>query len=422
MKKNTAILAALVALGATGSAFAQTVPAALADLPGIEPVGEIAGLQAWTAENAQYLWLEGPTGELIAGFVFDETGKDIGAAAAGTPPTEFAVLTGELSPEEAAAGVSATLAVKPEDIGLEVPQTDTAAEGPIADVRVVENGETEVVLPSEAFDVAQEMLEGLPEAERAELLMALVTALRPVTTEDEFVAALKGWQDEVFARIGATATAPADDEAAPVAGEAEEAAVEPEEAAEAKDAVETPAAEAEIIPASAEDTEADLQEFFRETQEDTTWFVAGEKSAPVVYAYIDPTCPFCARAIDGLRGQIDKGELQLRVILAPLVSAKAPETIAGILLADNPVETFLEHETSIVKRTTSPVKLQDFKGLPAQVAAGIRKNYETVLKNGVPGVPFFAFQTEEGPKFFSGVPRGGEFDAALADGVSGSAN
>lgn len=417
MKKNTAILAALVALGATGSAFAQTVPAAIADLPGVKSVGEIAGLQAWSAENTQYLWLEGPEGELVAGFVFDETGKDIGAAAAGTPPTEFAVMTGAISPQEAAAGVSATLAVKPEDIGLELPAVEApkdAAE-PIADVRVAENGETEVVLPSEAFDVAQEMLEGLPEAERAELLMALVTALRPVQTEEEFIVALKGWQDEVHAKVGTLA--PRAVEVTPAKDATEDAAPAAEEAAQA-----APAPEAEVTQASAKDDGADLEEFFRETQEDTTWFAVGEAGAPVVYAYIDPTCPFCARAVDGLRGKIENGELQLRVILAPLVSAKAPDTIAGIYLNESPVTAFLDHETSIAKHTTSPVELQDFKTLPNQIAAGVRKNYEIVVANGVPGVPFFAFQTEEGPRFFSGVPKAGELDGALPDGKTGTAN
>ncbi|WP_375263686.1 hypothetical protein [Palleronia sp.] len=425
--KSTAILAALGALGMAGSALAQTVPDAIADLPGVTSIGELAGLQAWSAENTQYLWLEGPDGELIAGFVFDRSGTDIGAEAAGVQPTEFAVMTGAVSPEEAAAGVSATLAVKPEDIGIEVPKEaeaetsdEVAKEAPAA-IRTNEKGETEIILPSEAFDVAQEMLTDLPEAERAELLMALVTALRPVETEEEFVEALQAWQADVYATIeGMSPASAADDAAATDEQAAPEAEAEtPAEPAtieeDAAEAAPSATEDAQVVPASAESDTADAEEFFRETREDTTWFAVGDADAPVVYAYIDPTCPFCARAIDGMRAQVENGELQLRVILAPLVSARAPEVIAGILLHDDPVEGFLEHETSVRKHTTSPIKPRTFEELPAQVSSGIRKNYETVLKNRVPGVPFFAFATESGPQFVSGVPKKGDFDAALTE-------
>ena len=150
------------------------------------------------------------------------------------------------------------------------------------------------------------------------------------------------------------------------------------------------------------------------------WFSVGNKNAPVVYAYLDPTCPFCARAVKAMRSDIDSGKIQMRVIMAPLIAANSPDVIAGILSSGNPVENFMTHEAAVSDRTTSPVALVDFAKLPAEMADGIRKNYQKVIDYEIPGVPFFVFDTAEGEKYFSGVPDASSFDGALHDTFTGS--
>jgi hypothetical protein len=112
-----------------------------------------------------------------------------------------------------------------------------------------------------------------------------------------------------------------------------------------------------------------------------------------------------------LRPDVEAGRIELRIILAPLVSSRAPDVIAGIMAQPDPVTTFWEHELDLAAggRGVDPLP---FDSLPVDYQSAIRTNYEMAAENGLPGVPYFIYENGEGEQRFSGVPQAGQFQDA----------
>jgi len=157
-----------------------------------------------------------------------------------------------------------------------------------------------------------------------------------------------------------------------------------------------------------------------DARKNALWFSVGSNSAPAVYAFIDPTCPYSARAVAAVSKQIGAGELQLRVILAPVVSERAAGLIAGVLTAEKPPLAFFDHEVDLAETGRSDLASGEFTALPAQVQAGIKRNYDMIRDYRIPGVPFFVYETAEGAKVVSGAPEGIGFPGALVDPYNGT--
>lgn len=145
------------------------------------------------------------------------------------------------------------------------------------------------------------------------------------------------------------------------------------------------------------------------------WFAMGQSDAPVVYAFIDPACPFCAQAIQALGSEIGEGALQLRVALAPVISVESFALIAAILDAEDPTTAFLEHEYDV-----QPLVPADWDALPDQAQESVIANVGIMKDHGVAGVPFFVFETRDGAETYSGVPTPHEFRDALPDPWQGN--
>lgn len=402
------------------SALAQEPPALLKDVPGIAPAPSIGGLAAWTVQSQDFVWLVAPDGKsLIAGYVFDENGSDISSAISGYDPMNYDKFM------EMNTGVTPVAELPPVFPDVAGAIAGEAAPAPAAGA-----------LPGSDVlgQIPNDIIERLPENIRNEVLARLVEALRPVKTEDEFKAVILSWRAYVnavaaggdinapFPAVAAEATVPApavqEVPAAPAPQEQSSTAM-PEPALSGQGAAvqqEAPAADAAVSGAQVANPELGILE---NTRLNTMWFSLGAQEAPVVYAYIDPTCPFCARAMKTLAPKVQDGSLQLRVILAPLISTSAPDVIAGILGSANPVQTFFEHEMAVADQKTSPVTPVAFSTLGAEMADGIRRNYDMVMAYELPGVPFFVYDTPEGEAFFSGVPETDTFAAAKKDAFTG---
>lgn len=160
---------------------------------------------------------------------------------------------------------------------------------------------------------------------------------------------------------------------------------------------------------------SDGQFLFDKMSQEGLWMAVGDAAAPVVYAFIDPMCPYCARTMVNLAPEIERGELQLRVLFAPVISKSSPGKIAAIMMSEDPANAFLSHELQYAERGASDLVSQDFNELAPELYAGIRKNYDMIFDLEIPGVPFFGYRTAEGIKFLSGVPQPGAFASALPD-------
>lgn len=426
---GTAAIAIQAVLG--NASFAEnTVPGFLKNLP-VEPVGTIAGLQAWKLGDDDALWMAAPDGKVIVGYVFDAEGQDVSSALVGKTPVS-AWETLELpDPAKAAPGdgvsqvapwdeVTAQDPVaEPADLpALEIetaelsPTDPAAGTAPAQDPLAAPFSETSDAMLKDALSVTETTLANLPEEQKRELVAKLVLALEAAKTPEEFQLAIIRWNEEAtgkkilpedFALPEATA---AEDTATPAAEPAAEAA--------------TAAPEAEVSAGSVDPSKATNESLLADIRTNGFWFGVGAADAPTVYMIADPACPFCARSIKNLREDVEGGKIQLRVLLAPFVSKSSPDLIAGILLSEDPAKSYFEHSLQYADRGASDLAKKAFKDLPADVVNAVRGNYDMVGSYGLRGVPFFAWETAEGAKLFNGVPNAGHFAAAIKDDYAGN--
>jgi predicted DsbA family dithiol-disulfide isomerase len=450
MKSTVAGLALALTMSAAGAqdASAQVAPAQIADVEGLTFIGQISGLPAWTTPGADFVWLALPDGGIAASFAYDANGKDAASALLGRDPLSIEALLPAVVEAPASGQV---LSVDPADLGINVAAEDLAAaaakdpDAPIATMQQREDGTVDFELPSVAYKAAVNALQDLPEEDRTQMLIDLVNALQPVKTEEAYAAAIAEWQANITAQAMAAADQPktleepagqtpvealevTDEEAFPENDASEDANVTPRPDVALMppldDAAAPPVLEA-VAPVTADESAAGPAEMTDDeakaqiatlldvTRKETLSFSVGNADAPTVYAYIDPMCPFCASAMKAMKPAIDDGTLQLRVILTPLVNKESPSVVAGILSAEDPAAAFMAHELATADGVESSLKTVAFETLDAKTAQGVQANYKVVLGAQLPEIPFFIFNTAEGPQFVVGEQPIDAFAGAL---------
>lgn len=394
----TKMLATVSAISLIASAAASQQAPAMLEGKSPAYAGKIAGMDAWTTPNSDELFLVSPDGRsVISGTVFNHLGVNIGAAYLGAAGTADPMLAPDLVAE-------AELGVAPEETSME-------GQGGVA--------LTEMSMPTAqtvASD-AEAAMQGLSETDRSRILLALVEGIRGVETEEDFRAALLEWRQTID-DVRAENDMPAfyTDDGARIRADIPSVAEQPASLdASARIAPEMPDTTASVSPqvasmqqASETIAQPSMQDRVDALLEDVRfngmWFGLGTYEAPVVYAFIDPNCPYCADAIDTLSPMIGNEALQLRIVLVPALGGTSPEMIAGIFSAENPPLAFFDHEIAKAQGKRSELEPARVEDLPAPVQAGMTRNLEMVRDHRIPGVPFFVWDTEAGASTFAGVP------------------
>ena len=124
---------------------------------------------------------------------------------------------------------------------------------------------------------------------------------------------------------------------------------------------------------------------------------------------VDPTCPFCSRALTDLEPAVRAGEVQLRIVPAPLLSESAAEVVAGVLLSENPAVALFQNAAAKSGKGGSEVRRRNFSDLPADVQADVSRNRQNVISLGITQIPYFAWETADGFRTMTGVPAEGDF-------------
>lgn len=452
-----ALSVSLVALAA-GGASAQTPPGALAAVPGLTYEGQIGGMDVWSAPGTADLFAVTPDGRtLMRGGIFSGSGRDIGAAITGATPVD--ILARDVSPvpggAEGPTGPDQPPLLVNTDgargfaglLGPDSCQSPILTQGPVVTPRVTgRDGQGREAPPPAAMPLvnpgpasaaapvlpmndmglmdgaemardAQDALAGFDAAERRQLLLGLVETLRDAQTREQFLTAIAAWRVDIdmMRQARGLSRLYSDDGREPLSAAAPAAPT----------LSEPPAVEVQTLaPAPAEAVVADEasleQTLLEDARYNALWFSVGANDAPAVYAFIDPTCSYSARAISALSRRIGAGDLQLRVILAPVLSDRSTGLIAGILTDERPPLAFFDHEVGLAERGRSDLAPAEFSTLPAPVQAGIRRNFEMLRDYGIPGVPFFVYETGEGARVLSGAPDGISFPGALNDPYTGT--
>ena len=156
-----------------------------------------------------------------------------------------------------------------------------------------------------------------------------------------------------------------------------------------------------VVPAKA----TTLDELLDQATRMSVWFSAGnpKPNAPVVYMMADPTCPYCAQSVDKLASKIESGDIDLRVILAPIRNQDAVFQAASILQSQDPAGDFVTHERSQVGTTSSTLTMFDRTAINPDVVRGLQRNVAWGRLNGVKGVPFWIYQGPDGAKVRAGL-------------------
>ena len=154
-----------------------------------------------------------------------------------------------------------------------------------------------------------------------------------------------------------------------------------------------------VLPAA-----IDAAELLKQAGWFTAWFSAGKPKggAPVLYFMADPTCVHCAASTEKLAPKVASGDIDLRVILAPILSRQAVYQAASIIQSDSPASTFLSHEKSMVGTTPSTLDVLDPKNIEPDVVRALQRNVAWGRTNNVKGVPFWIYEGVDGPTFAAG--------------------
>ena len=427
------LLAGLVGFPAGGLAQRVELPPFLQDMDGLVYEGQASGMDLYTVPGLDGLWLVAPDGRTgVFGTVFSARGRDIGSAFTGREPIRSFEI-GETATGEAVQGS--------EGSGVEIPQVETfSPAGEIAGLglspiglELVDSPDLPVELDvvgqdrgSSEFDgsvgtasdalisgegisagvgagidaavvtsEAQAALEGLTFQDKEVLMGTLVEMLRAVNTPEEFKATVSIWTNEVVRQYRENISS----------GDF------------SVDMVESTlnSVESEVSPVVLNEVEvASADRLLKEMRHEAFWFNVGNDAAPTVYAFIDPVCPYCAKAVVNIGDEVTSGRLRLRVALVPVVSRESPGQIASILTDEVPPVAFMEHEYA---KAEGQIYLEpgDWNVLSEDWQTSILGNVDMMKKYGVKGVPFFVFDTPEGARVVNGVAEVSDFVAALPD-------
>lgn len=382
-KIHTTLFAGMLLTSVSAFALqAQEAPGFLADTPA-DQVGDIQGVPVWQVGDTDLAWIVLPNGAgIVAGYVFDHAGNDIGSPLMDMPAVDVW-----------------------ESFSFPRPEPVTGAFTSDAD---------QEDLLRETLSMAETVIAGRAEDEQQALLIDLVQRMDAAESPEEFVMAINAWRSDMDAGHSGVTPEPLTGIGAAPGGERPGIVANADGFISLDDAAITPPWQAsdEVQPVQVQETPE--QRLFDTISNDGAWFSIGADNAPVVYMIADPACPYCARAIQTLQSQVSEGNMQIRILLAPFVSQRSAGMIAGILLSDNPASAYWDHSLAYAARGASSLQMREFSELPDTHSARIRDNYEIVVDNEIPGVPFFAWMTQSGPEFVSGVAQPSRFSGALS--------
>ena len=150
-----------------------------------------------------------------------------------------------------------------------------------------------------------------------------------------------------------------------------------------------------------------------EIRSDSFWFTLGSRDAPPVYAFLDPGCPYCTKAVLRLRDEVEGGRVQLRVILVSGAGSRSSDLVAGVLEHRDPPAAFWRHMIAMGTFGSSDMEPGDFGSLNAELRSAVELNRALLKRARAPGVPFFLFDSANGVQTIVGVPEPGTFKNAL---------
>lgn len=131
-----------------------------------------------------------------------------------------------------------------------------------------------------------------------------------------------------------------------------------------------------------------------------TWIESGTNpTAPLVYAVVDPECPYCANFTSAILSDLDAGRVRVRwIVSAPLASGNSGKSLASAtdILAAPPTDrasAWIDHTEHRPSKPSNPSARNVAR---AQVVANDQMRMTILDANGLSGVPFLLYRTKDG--------------------------
>lgn len=365
-------------VGCSTSASPYVSDVLFKDTTATRPLMKISGMQAWSVpdgKGGQQLAMTTDEGLTIYGRVVGPQGEDISGALLATSATVAPASPAQLKTD---------LQIAP-------------SQNQIASSTLVPNRSTP------RAPTAQEVVDPLRPAAPAQPVTSPSNMAPPVP------AATAGAASPVPV-APAVPTAPVQPSAAPVAPAAEGSNSTPP----------APGAQAGIgsqtvlnVPKA-----SNLDELIQQAETFAMWAPMNnpKPDAPVVYMFVDPTCPHCAWSLDHLEPKIRDGSVALRMIMAPILSEEALHIGISIIQNDNPPEALLQQAKLAIGSKGKAVNRLDPTQYDQRVKDGISRNVQWMRANGIPGVPFYLYRTAQKTEFAFGSLSDAQLATALPGG------
>lgn len=135
-----------------------------------------------------------------------------------------------------------------------------------------------------------------------------------------------------------------------------------------------------------------------------SWVQDGN-SKHVIYVYFDPNCPYCRRVYDGLRTQVEFGDVELRWIPVAILTTTSPGKAAAILEAKDPAAALRENEEHFSTETGTLGGIEEELMPRKDTVARLDRNLALLRRSGRDNVPALLFRdARHQARFIVGAP------------------
>ncbi len=136
----------------------------------------------------------------------------------------------------------------------------------------------------------------------------------------------------------------------------------------------------------------------------SSWVVEGDKNAKrIVYAFMDPNCPYCAVFWEKARPYLKQKGVQLRHIMVGVLGPTSLPISAKILTAKDPAKALADHELALLQRKEG---LSAEGKVPEKAQQDVIANSQLMHSSQIFGTPAVIYQDKEGKvKVAQGVPN-----------------
>lgn len=126
--------------------------------------------------------------------------------------------------------------------------------------------------------------------------------------------------------------------------------------------------------------------------EATHWISEGDADAEIiVYAFMDPNCPYCAMFWEQAQPYLKRDGVQLRHIMVGMLRPSSLPKAATIMAADKPAEALAQHQRSVKQGG-----LEEAQDLPEEILSQVQENTQFMRSNGIQATPAILFKDAEG--------------------------